>query len=160
MKADPLQRYFLMSFRFDKSTPEEFGLKRSAENGFYICPKDNSLWVQRDLYDFGWGDETGFVRLPECDFEQLWHLMMESGIQENRYGSAAEILRQYADELLSKIYPIISDPLYSNDYSINDSLKILELNRPYNRSSILGKSQEQIKEDYNKWLYISKKINL
>jgi len=160
VKVDPLQRYFFMSFRFNKSTPEDFGLKKNAENGFYVYPKDNSLWVQRNLYDFGWGNEDGFVRLTECDFEQLWKLIIDSSIQENRYGSASEILRQYADQLLSKIYPIISDPKYNYDYSLNDALKILGLDSPYNRSSILGKSEEQINDDYNKWLYISKKVKI
>jgi hypothetical protein len=155
VEIDPLKRYFLISFRSNNTKPEEFGLRKAEKEGEFFYPKDKSFWVQRNLYDFGWGKEYGFVRLPELGFEELWYLVSFSSIQENRYGAAAEIERQYTEELLAKVYPIISDPNYLYKKEFNDTLIVLGLDRPFNRSQILGKSKEQINEDHEKWIKIS-----
>ena len=76
------QKQFLSSYRFNKTTPAEFGLI-GQDDRTYLCPKDNSLWVQMDLYDFGWGREYGFCKIPMLDFEQLFDLLIHAQLEEN-----------------------------------------------------------------------------
>ena len=72
MSINPQKYFFKMSFRFDKCTPEAFGLvlSENSEN-IYVDKSEGSLWKQQNLYDFGWGAEYGFVRLPEPSFYDL-----------------------------------------------------------------------------------------
>ena len=55
--------------------------------------KNNNNWKIENLCDCGWGNEYGFIRLPEPNFEELWTLLTESKIYENKLG-AAELLNQ------------------------------------------------------------------
>lgn len=44
-------KYFLMSMRFNKQHPSDFGLE--YVNGKFISLKDGSEWGQCQLYDYG-----------------------------------------------------------------------------------------------------------
>ena len=68
--------YFLMSRRFNKRQPE----------------------------DFGWGKETGFYRIPLLDFQGLVNLILQSKSEEDKYGAASVILDDYCDELAALKY--------------------------------------------------------
>ena len=61
--------YFLMSFRFNKQTAKDFDLIPSGN--FFIHKHDGSVWIEKKLYDLGWGKENGFMRLPELSFDDL-----------------------------------------------------------------------------------------
>ena len=66
MQIDYNKKYFLMSFRFDKNKPEDFGLEKSPSNdNIFIDLRDNSEWLKKDLYDFGWGNEYGFYKITK-----------------------------------------------------------------------------------------------
>lgn len=43
--------YFIMSMRFNKSSPKEFGLIPGDELGVFFKVDDNSQWKSRPLYD-------------------------------------------------------------------------------------------------------------
>jgi hypothetical protein len=62
---------FHMSFRFDKTKPEDFGLIYSKHENLIIDPKDGSQWIKRHLIDLGWGLEVAFCRLPYPTFDEL-----------------------------------------------------------------------------------------
>ena len=62
------EKLFMMSMRFNKESPEDFGLIPSEDSDIYVKPSDNSLWKKRNLYDFGWGKENGFYKLPLPNF--------------------------------------------------------------------------------------------
>lgn len=47
------ENIFMMSRRFNKNSPEDFGLISINEEDVSIMPSDNSLWKKRNLYDFG-----------------------------------------------------------------------------------------------------------
>ena len=156
MIRDKNNRYFLMSIRFNKTTPEEFGLTRTDIDNVYISIEDGSFWEKTDLYDFGWGNEYGFEKLPKLTFEELFELIFQSNIEENRYGAAAIILKKYSTELLELCMQLINNNELSKKYL--DVFKILGLNYPSNRSNILGKSYQEINELNEKWREISIKV--
>lgn len=155
---DPNQKYFLMSFRFNKTTPEAFGLIPSDNNDkIYLDSKDNSRWIKMGLYDFGWGSETGFVRLPKLGFNGLWYLLTNSTVEENRYGAAALILSEHSAELLAYLTELFNSGELIND-SLRRALEILKLEEPINRSRIVGKKPHEIEADFQRWNWISEQV--
>jgi hypothetical protein len=158
-KVNLNEYYFLMSLRFDKSKPEDFGLYQSPINpDVFINEKDKTSWAKRELYDFGWGNENGFVRLPELGFGELIYLMEYSNIQDNRYGAAIEIRRKFSDELLKYLMEILGSSECGISKEMKDVFEILELEQPINRSRILGKSPQEVNDDYEKWKLISNRV--
>lgn len=150
------KKYFLLSSRYNKTKPSEFGMIRQSDDNIYLFSEDNSMWKQMDLYDFGWGKEIGFCRMPMLGFEQLFDLLVNSQDEDNRHGAAAILLDLYADSLLEKCLDIIRTN--SNLAKYKYAFKILKLDNPVNRSSTCGKTVEDIESDYCKWKYISKKV--
>ena len=74
--------YFVMSIRFNKHNATDFGLI-SNDTTTAINPKDGSLWQKTNLYDFGWGKENGFHRVPLPGFETLLELVLYSKNKES-----------------------------------------------------------------------------
>jgi len=158
-KVNINEYYFLMSFRFDKSKPEDFGLHQSPVNPeIFIDKKDKTSWIKRELYNFGWGNENGFVRLPELDFRELIYLIEYSNIRDNRYGAAVEIRRNFSDDLLKYLMEILGDSECAISKGMKEVFEILELEHPINRSSIIGKSPQEVNDDYEKWKFISNRV--
>lgn len=159
INIDINRKYFLLSFRFNKSTSDDFGLVQSKEDtNIFIDKDDNSQWVWQESYDFGWGNENGFMRLPELNFEQVWYLLNNSTIQDNMYGSAFIIEEKYPDKLMEILKSIFEHNQRIVDERQKKVLKILKLNEARNRSEILGKSFIEIEEDFKKWKDISEEV--
>jgi len=160
MKLDHNKKYFLMSFRFDKEKPEDFGLSQSQYNcNIFIDTSDNSEWIQKELYDFGWGNEYGFIRLPELDFLELWNVLENSKLQENKYGAAYTLENKYPDTLLNHLLGLLNKPNFQLNEALKDTFKILELQNVTNRSGVVGKSFAEINTDFENWKLVSKKVN-
>jgi len=161
MQLDIHQLYFMMSFRFNRTKPEEFGLVRAPGYlDLFTLPSDNSAWQARRLYDLGWGDEIGFVRLPELDCDDLWYLLMNSPLQENMYGAANELLRKYPETTLEKIEQfLLQADLNKLDKQQKRALVALQLEQPMNRCQTQGKSPEQVNRDYARWKAISQTVS-
>lgn len=139
MNIDVNKKYFLMSFRFDKTKPEDFGLVRSSyDENLYICKSDNSKWLKCELYDFGWGNEFGFERLPELEFSELIYLLENSKVQENRYGAAYVLEKKYPDDLLNYLLSVFNSKNLLINESLKEIIKILRLDAVKNRSGILA----------------------
>jgi len=147
---------FMMSMKYNRSKPEEFGLVPAAKGGLYIDPSDNSLWQFRLLYDFGWGQEIGYYRLPMPDFETLVEIILHSVNETDKYGAAAVILEDYPDQLLEKCMEIMATAISAQPYL--EFFKILQLDKSFNRSSITGKDRSRIAEDYSRWMSVAKWI--
>lgn len=158
MDVDLNKKHFLISFKFSKCHPKDFGLIQSCfDSNIYINPKDHSQWVKQETYDFGWGNENGFMRLPKLQFEELWYLLTNSKIQENKYGAAYIIEQQFSDELLKLLIEIFSrNSTFPKE--IIEAFKILKLHEAKNRSPILGKLIGEIHLDDDNWKYISEKV--
>jgi hypothetical protein len=160
MEINVDQLYFLMSFRFDKTDPEEYGLISSSEqDNLFIRTSDGSTWKKKNLYDFGWGNENGFIRQPELDFDELWYLLLNSKAQENEYGAASELLEKYPEELLMRVEQILDQNAATRlDEKAKRVCLILKLDRPLNRSKTIGKPYEQISREFERWRAVSEKV--
>ncbi len=104
---------FHMSFRFDKTKPEDFGLAISSQDNMYVNPKDNSKWIKRYLIDLGWGLEVSYCRLPYPSFDQLLQMSLyaENGNKATDYYCALGILiNDYATEFIS-----LTERIFDND---------------------------------------------
>ena len=132
----------MMSMRFNKEAPEDFGLIPSEDTDIYIMPSDKSLWKKRNLYDFGWGKENGYYKLPLPQFDDLVNIIMNSECKDNKYGAAAIILDDFNDNLLRKCQEILKDGKNAKKYY--DFFRILQLDIPINRSFTLGKNNKEI----------------
>lgn len=160
MSADINKKYFRMSFKFDKSKPEDFGLIQSNQNAdIYIDANDNSEWERKALYDFGWGNENGFVRLPQLDFVTLWHLLQNSELQENIYGAAYIIESEFSDALKNYLLNYLNDSNMKVTEPLKKAFKVLRLEKIENRSDVVGKSYNEIKRDFEDWERISSITN-
>jgi hypothetical protein len=56
-----------------------------------VDPVYNSKWIEKEIYDYGWGNEIVFVKLPELGFDDSCQILVKSQIKDNRYGVAAII---------------------------------------------------------------------
>ena len=149
-------KYFMMSFRFNKETPKDFGLIKSNSTNIYISPLDKSLWKKRNLYDFGWGNENGYYRLPLGEFEDLIDIILNTNSDENKYGAAAVILDDYCDKLLIKCQELLKDNMRIKEYL--EFFKILKLDISINRSNTHGKNFKEVSKEFDKWKDISEQI--
>ena len=159
MRIDLEKVYFKMSFRFNKRKPEDFGLTVAQEDiNCYTDLMDSSLWQKNELYDFGWGNENGFIRLPKLTFDELWYLITNSEIQENKYGAAYIIEQEHPDELLQELLNVFVQQNKYISEGMKDAFNILRLHEPMNRSSIVGKHFSVIEKDFDNWKYVSESV--
>jgi len=150
MGFDTERRYFMMSKMYHVITSGEFGLDVSTDNPrVYTSREDGSSWEERSLYDFGWGPEVGFVRLPMLGFEELWELLEKSSIEDNRYGAASVILKDFPDQLLSRAERLMHRR--DTTHEVASAVAILRLGRAENRSDPMGKPPEEVRSDYRRW---------
>jgi len=145
-------KFFLMSHRFDKKGASDFGLE-PLEFNYAIDPDDRSIWESRKLYDFGWGAENGYCKLPIPNFEALLELVLFSENKDDVYGAASIIMEDHSDNFLEVCECISSDKNRVKDFK--RLVKLFDLCHAINRSSILCKSYEQVEDDYSRWCRIS-----
>jgi hypothetical protein len=148
-------KHCLMSFRLNKENPSDFGLTGPNDEGLYIRLIDVSIWQSRKLYDNGWGQENGFVRIPYLDFKSLVEIVLNSEDQEDRLGSAEIIIEDHPDELLQYCENIFTVSDKPNIERHRIFFKILKLNLPYNLSIALNQSPEEIEKQHLRWKVIS-----
>lgn len=149
---------FLMSMRFNKQSPDDFGL--AFKDGKFIRITDNTEWMPCELYDFGWGKENGFYKIPLGSFDELMLLALNCDDTEDSYGAAAMILEIYPLELKEYLLDYMDQKV-----SINDSFKrkklskklaqIFRLGRGVNLTINMGMSAEQIDKEYADWCNIA-----
>ena len=150
-------KYFKMSRRFDKRNPSDFGLMACSGEAYAINPEDGSIWNSCALYDFGWGCENGFYRVPLPDFSELLEIVLESHEQEDVFGAAAIILDLFPDELLEELERIYSC-LGRNTTKIKLA-KVFQLDLGINRSHIQGKNYSEIVADASRWHAIAEAVS-
>lgn len=142
---------FLMSTRFDKQTPADFGLE--FVDGRYIRSSDGSEWVNCQLYDFGWGSENGFYKKPLETFEELMNMVISDDDEEDSYGAAAIIENLYSKEL--KLY-LLNQTSKELSGDIKKKLnKIFRLNKRINRTASVGLTLSEIKREHEDWSLIA-----
>lgn len=145
-------KYFLMSNRFNKQSAQDFGLSESG-GGMAVDPADGSLWKRDRLFDFGWGAEDGYYRVPLPGFSRLLDMVISEDDAEDVYGAAAIIERQYSEELLACCEDMVLDPGRSGDFE--KVSRVFQLDHPVNRCPITGKTGREIQADSERWKRIS-----
>lgn len=145
-------KYFAMSMRFNKCNASDFGLV-FKDKDTAINPKDNSIWIKSELYDFGWGKENGFYKAPLPKFDFLFELAMYSTDIEDVYGAVAVILKNFPDDLLCKCEMFMNDCFRKKDFE--KMVELFDLKESKNRSTVSGKTYEQIQGDYKRWNTVS-----
>ena len=148
--------YFVMSVRFNKSSATEFGLIPDGVDRA-IDPRDGSVWVKKNLYDWGWGEENGYYKAPLPDYPALLELVLYSNNNDDTYGAAAIILEQYSEELLCTCENMMLDPKRKKEFKA--LAKVFKLNLAINRCPVLKKSFHQIQSDFARWKRISEQVN-
>lgn len=144
-------KYFRMSFRFNKSNYADFGL--ICKNGKFYNNDDNSEWKMMKLYDFGWGQENGFYRLPVGDFDFLIHLVLYSNDEEDSYGAAAYINELLCLDLKTFLLDYIKEK-HSKD-EIRKLKDLFDLSNPLNRTFVVSMTLDEIINESNDWKKIS-----
>ena len=125
-------KYFRMSKRFNKKTPSDFGLTTDAKGDYAIDPEDNSKWKPCSLYDFGWGNEIGYYRIPLPGFAELLQISIESNDSDDMYGAAAIILEKYPNDLLEYCEELFGPSI--NKRTAKQLIKAFQLDQCINRS--------------------------
>lgn len=148
--------YFTMSMRCNKSTAQDFDLLPLGASTA-INPADGSLWDRTSLFDFGWGPETGYYKVPMPDFSELLALVLQSTDPEDHDGAAAIILSAYPDALLRQCQAWMTDPAYLQ--SFQKLAVTFHLEDAQNRSPILQKCWHQIHTDAKQWQEVSDYAN-
>lgn len=143
--------FFRMSYKFNKTQCSDFGL--FEKNGRYYSKDDNSEWARRYLYDFGWGKENGFCKLPLCNFSDLINIALHSNDSEDSYAAAAIILDDYAEELKFFLLGLIDvDDRSIDSHKINS---IFKLSPPINKTIKKGMDLHSIEKEWFDWEMIS-----
>jgi len=140
------EKYFLASYRYSKKSPSDFGL-RIVNGKNYFLDNNNNKWKSEYLWDSGWGNEYGFIRLPEPNFDQLWILLTESNIEDNKLGASELLNRDYPFKLKRKLKDLFKR-VDKFDRNLTKRLELLEvLTNISNYSKIDNVSPEKVNYD-------------
>lgn len=145
-------KYFVMSKRFNRQSALDFGLCDQG-NGIALDPVDGSLWKNDQLFDFGWGPENGYYRLPLPDFPHLLDIILREAEEEDIFGAAAIMERQHPQELLEYCENLLLKPGRAADFE--KLSRVFRLDVPVNRSPVEGKQYREIQADSERWKRLS-----
>ena len=106
---------FMMSKKFNKILCSDFNLYE--KNGKYYSKYDESEWIPCFLYDFGWGRENGFYKVPLGDFSELIQIVLDKNDEEDSYAAASIIIDNYPFELKAFLLDIIRNHNKNVDYN-------------------------------------------
>ena len=142
-------KYFKMNRPLEKKEPTDFGLIKTEEDGIYLSEEDGSKWRELYLYDFGFGREKGYERLPELSFSELFDLLVFSHENADHYGAASVLLTRHPEELLDVCLNLFEEEVDLDFFK--DAFRTLKLEDPVNRCSTLGKTDDEILSDFDRW---------
>lgn len=177
-----MKQYFYITIHF---SPEYEGtVFTKHQNNLYRNTETGEIYRKRLLYDFGWGQESGFELLPQLSFDDLikliecpielpkkrfWQKYNEEQIQQaniwrnNLYGAVAVIMQDYVEELISFLSAKVDTDYFSNP-SIRENFKCFSLDSEKTREEgkipggVLTQSYEDILKNYPEWERIASKI--
>lgn len=113
LKTLPKNKMFLMSYKHNKVTPEDFGL--IERDGRYFSKRDGSEWIPHQMHDFGYGPENGFYKLPLSSFNGLIDFIEGSYKKEDQALCAAVMLMEmYRPEVKKYLQKVIKNHINSD----------------------------------------------
>ncbi len=148
---------FVVSMRYTKKDLGDYGLV--YKDGKYLRLEDNTEWCKR-TFDFGWGPETGFYKIPLGSFDELMSLVLNGVDAEDSYAAAAIILEDYPLELKKYLLEYMNQKVSFKDSFRRKKLskklaQIFRLGRGVNLTINTGMSAEQIDKEYADWCNIA-----
>lgn len=157
-------KYFIQTIRLCPNF-DTLGFKK-IEEGLYRNILDNSLWIERNLFDLGWGKEKGLCRTPLLSFEKLLELVFATfdtkskkitDEQYNFWGALSILLEDYSIEFLD----VINNKIKNNEISLHKNRYLLELlnKELFCEEKDIPKINKSFRAKYEKWLEIKKNIN-
>lgn len=159
-----MMKYFIQTTRFSPQF-NILGFEK-IEEGIYKNTLDNSLWIERNLLDLGWGREIGLCRTPLLSFEKLLELVFTffddnskkiSDEQYNFWGALSILLDDYPIEFLD----VIENKIKGNTISIKNNGYLFHLlnKELFCEEKDLCKIKEVLRPKYEKWIEIKKLLN-
>lgn len=177
-----MKRYFYITIHFSPEY-EETVLTKFQDN-LYKNTETGEIYRKRLLYDFGWGQESGFELLPQLSFDDLiklierpielpqkWFLrkhnknqIQQADIQRsNLYGAVAVIMQDYVENLIDFLSSKVDTNYFSNP-SIRENFKCFSFDSQKTRAegripgAVFTQSYEDILKNYPKWDRIASEI--
>ena len=95
-----MSSYFVMSRRFNKRSAADFGLSDLGDDMAVRRMRRFFVAKWRCCMISAWGRRTRYYRVPLPDFPQLMDIVLRSNDEEDAFGAAAMIERQYPELLL------------------------------------------------------------
>ena len=113
LKTLSKNKVFLMSYKHNKVTPEDFGLVE--RDGRYFSKRDGSEWIKHPMFDFGDGPENGFYKLPLDSFNGLIDFIEGNYKKDNQALCAAVMLMEmYRPEVKKYLLKVIKNNINSD----------------------------------------------
>lgn len=179
-----MKQYFYITMHF---SPEYEGtVFKKQKNDFYIHIETGELFRKRLLYDFGWGQESGFELLPQLSFDDLIMLIEQQMVlpqkkfrgkyteaeihkadvwRNNLYGAVAVIMQDHVEELIAFLSSKVNTNYFSNP-SIRENFKCFSFDTQKAKAEgkipggVLTQSYAEILNKYPKWNEIAPKVIL
>jgi len=145
--------HFLMSFRFNKQRPQDFGL--IYKDGKFIRENDDTEWIPCQLFDLGWGEENGFYKVPLGTFDQLMQLVLCGDDLEDSYGAAAMIQSVYPKELKLYLLNLICQKKLQDRNKLRKLNQFFQLHRGINLTFQTGISMAEVDKENADWQKIA-----
>lgn len=143
-----------MSMRFNKQSPDDFGL--TFKDGKFIRITDNTEWMPCKLYDFGWGKENGFYKIPLGSFEELMRLVLCDLDEEDAYAAASIIMGTYPLELKEYLLNLMNQKInFMNKRRIKQLNRFFNLHRSINLTPIDNLTRSEIEKEFQDWKNIA-----
>lgn len=177
-----MKRYFYTTIHFSPNYEGTVFIKQ--QDNLYINAETGELYLKRLLYDFGWGQESGFELMPKLSFDDLiklveqpmvpvrkkfWRKYTKAELQQadiwrsNLYGAVAVIMQDYVEELVEFLSAKVDTNYFSNP-SIRENFKCFSFDSQRTRlegkipGGVLTRSYEDILNDFPQWKRISSKV--
>ena len=176
-----MERAFYVSIHFDLEGLDKQFVQKSDD--LFLDEKTNTLFRKRKLYDFGWGNESGFEKLPALGFPELIRLieigytprkntifhkkLKPEELKENQirfanyYGAASVIMLDHIEEFIDFLSEKIQTD-YFTDKRIRQYYRVFCFDTQkemeqygYCTGGILTESYEEVLNKYPKWRLIS-----
>ncbi len=177
-----MKRYFYVTTHFMPKYEETTFKKYTGD--IYIHNETKEIYIKRPLYDFGWGQESGFELLPQLSFKELivlveqpldvpkrrfkWRYKPDEVLRiytwrSNLYGAVSVIMEDYTAEFIDFLSGVINTDYFSNPtlrknymcFSFNSEMTFKEGRFP---GGIGTRSYEQILNDFPEWKKISERV--
>lgn len=181
MRVNFEKKYFYITIHFSPNYEETF---KCIENDLYQNVLTGEMLRKRLMFDFGWGQETGFEVLPALSFDELIKLVEHQFVQRNKkkwqkyskkevhdvdvyqnnlFGAVSMIMQDHIEEFIDFLSIKINTDYFTNivfrknfQWFSFSSQKTREAG--FFPGSVRGQSYEEILNNYPKWREIAPKV--